>query len=61
VVGLRLRPRRGSVRRVFTITVAYTALVGWFDWLTASNYMFLASTPRHGSLLSVLVSGHRFM
>jgi len=54
VVGLRLRPRRGSVRRVFTITAAYTAFVGWFDWLTGSNYMFLASVPRHGSLLSVL-------
>lgn len=54
VVGLRLRPRRGSVLRVFAITAAYTAFVGWFDWLTGSNYMFLAAVPRHGSLLSVL-------
>ena len=54
VVGLGLRPRRGSVRRVFAITVAYTAFVGWFDWLTGSNYMFLAAVPRNGSLLSVL-------
>jgi hypothetical integral membrane protein (TIGR02206 family) len=54
VVGLQLRPRRGSVRRVFVITALYTAFVGWFDWLTGSNYMYLAAVPQHGSLLSVL-------
>ena len=54
VVGLHLRPRSGSVLRVFAITAAYTAFVGWFDWLTGSNYMFLAAVPRNGSLLSVL-------
>ncbi len=54
VVGLRLRPRRGSVIRVFAITAAYTAFVGWFNWLTGSNYMFLAEIPRQWSLLSVL-------
>ena len=36
------------------MTVAYTAFVGWVDWLTGSNYMFLASVPATGSLLSVL-------
>jgi hypothetical integral membrane protein (TIGR02206 family) len=54
VVGLRLRPRPGSVPRVFAITAAYTAFVGWFDWLSGSNYMFLAAVPRHGSMLSLL-------
>jgi hypothetical integral membrane protein (TIGR02206 family) len=54
VVGLRLRPRPGSVLRVFAITAAYTAFVGLFDWLTGSNYMFLAAVPKHGSLLSLL-------
>jgi hypothetical integral membrane protein (TIGR02206 family) len=54
VVGLRLRPRPGAVPRVFAITAAYTAVVGCFDWLTGSNYMFLAAVPKHGSLLSVL-------
>jgi hypothetical integral membrane protein (TIGR02206 family) len=54
VVGLWLRPRRGSVPRVFALTAAYTGFVGCFDWLTHSNYMFLAEAPRHGSLLSVL-------
>ena len=54
VVGLRLRPRPGSVLRVFAITAVYTAFVGIFDWLTGSNYMFLAAVPEHGSLLSLL-------
>jgi uncharacterized membrane protein YwaF len=39
---------------VFAITVAYTGFVGLFDWLTGSNYMYLAAIPTHGSLLSVL-------
>ena len=54
VVGLQLKPRSGSVMRVFTITAAYTAFVGSFNWLTGSNYMYLAAVPTHGSLLSVL-------
>jgi len=54
VVGLRLKPRRGSVVRVFAITAAYTAFVGCFNLLTGSNYMYLAAIPTHGSLLSVL-------
>jgi hypothetical integral membrane protein (TIGR02206 family) len=54
VVGLGRRPRRGSVPRVFAITAGYTAFVGGFDWLTGSNYMFLAAVPNHASLLSVL-------
>ena len=40
--------------RVFAVTAVYTAFVGWFDWLTGSNYMFLAAIPTTGSLLSVL-------
>jgi hypothetical integral membrane protein (TIGR02206 family) len=54
VVGLRLVPRAGSVTRVFAITVAYAACLGAFDWLTGSNYMFLAAPPQSASLLSVL-------
>lgn len=54
VVGLRCEPRRGSVARVFAITVAYTALVGVFDRLAGANYMYLAHIPRRTSLLSVL-------
>jgi len=54
VVGLRRRPRPGSVVRVLAITVAYTAFVGLFDWRTGSNYMYLAAIPAYPSLLSLL-------
>jgi hypothetical integral membrane protein (TIGR02206 family) len=54
VVGLGYRPRAGAVRRVFLITVVYTAFVGLVDALTGGDYMFLASRPVHWSLLSVL-------
>jgi hypothetical integral membrane protein (TIGR02206 family) len=54
VVGLGYRPRAGAVRRVFLITVIYTAFVGLVDALTGGDYMFLASRPVHWSLLSVL-------
>lgn len=54
VVGLGYRPRAGSVWRVFTITVGYTAFVGLIDALTGADYMFLASRPVQWSLLSVL-------
>jgi hypothetical integral membrane protein (TIGR02206 family) len=53
-VGLRRYPRRRAVVRVFGLTVGYTAVVGGFDWLTNSNYMFLAKLPPRTSLLSVL-------
>jgi hypothetical integral membrane protein (TIGR02206 family) len=54
VVGMRLRPRRGAVVRVFAITAAYTAFVGVVDWLTGANYMFLRQPPPEWTLLSVL-------
>ena len=54
VVGLRRRPRPGAVPRVFAITAGYTLFVGTFDWLTGSDYMFLAALPPRASLLSVL-------
>ncbi len=54
VVGLGMVPRRGSVPRIFAITVAYAAVVGVIDALTGGNYMFLRAVPAHASLLSVL-------
>jgi hypothetical integral membrane protein (TIGR02206 family) len=54
VAGMGLRPRPGSVPRVFAITVAYTGAVAVVDWLTHANYMYLAAIPGHASLLSVL-------
>lgn len=54
VIGLGLQPRRGAVRRVLAITVAYTVFVGAFDATTGSDYMFLAARPATWSLLSVM-------
>jgi hypothetical integral membrane protein (TIGR02206 family) len=54
VVGLRRRPRPGAVPRVFAITVLYAAVVGSFDAVTGTDYMFLAAKPLTWSLLSVL-------
>jgi hypothetical integral membrane protein (TIGR02206 family) len=45
VIGLRIRPRRGAVWRVFLITVGYTAFVGGVDLVTGANYMFLRRPP----------------
>jgi uncharacterized membrane protein YwaF len=49
-------PCRGAVLRVIAITATCTAVVGGIDWLTGSNYVFLAAIPKHRSLLSVLGS-----
>ena len=54
VVGLRIVPRPGAAVRVFAITVAYAAAIGVFNWLTGSNYMYLAAPPENPSLLSLL-------
>lgn len=54
VVGRRRTPRPRAVPRVLAITVAYAAVVGVFDALTGSDYMFLAAPPANASLLSVL-------
>ena len=54
VVGLRIVPRPGAAVRVFAITVAYAAAIGAFNWLTGSNYMYLAAPPENPSLLSLL-------
>jgi hypothetical integral membrane protein (TIGR02206 family) len=54
VVGLGLRPRPGSVGRVFAITAAYTAFVGLVDGLTGANYMFLERPPGEWTVLRLL-------
>ena len=54
VVGLRIVPRPGAAVRVFAITVAYAAVIGAFNLLTGSNYMYLAAPPENPSLLSLL-------
>ena len=43
--GLKMRPARGAVLRVFVITNLYTALVAGANWALGANYMFLCAPP----------------
>jgi hypothetical integral membrane protein (TIGR02206 family) len=54
VFGCRIYPRRGSLWRVFGITLAFAALAAAGDLATGGNYMYLRSKPIHNSLLSVM-------
>lgn len=54
VIGLRLQPRAGAVRRVFLITLAFAAVIGLVDLVTGGNYLYLRQVPAQGSLLSVM-------
>ncbi len=54
VVGMGIEPRRGSVLRVWTITVAYSGVVGLVDAVTGANYMFLRRPPGEWTLLRLL-------
>lgn len=53
-VGLRLRPRPGSVARVFGITLALAVGDALVDLLTGGNYLFLRQPPGNVSLLSYM-------
>ena len=54
VIGLRLQPRAGAVRRIFLLTVAFAAVIGVVDLVTGGNYLYLRQVPAQGSLLSVM-------
>jgi hypothetical integral membrane protein (TIGR02206 family) len=54
VVGLRLQPRPGAVRRVFLITLTFAAVIGLIDLGSGGNYLYLRQVPAEGSLLSVM-------
>jgi len=54
VVGMRLEPRQGAVRRALLLTAGYTSFVGVVDALTNANYMFLRTPPANWTLLRAL-------
>jgi hypothetical integral membrane protein (TIGR02206 family) len=54
VVGMGIRPRPGSIRRVYAVTLAYTLFVGAVDSLTGADYMFLRQPPPEWTLLRLL-------
>ena len=47
-----LRP--GALRRGFLMLLAYAALVGLFDWIFTTNYMYLRAKPKGETILSPL-------
>ena len=49
--GLEMRPRPGSVWRVFLWSQVYLVCAGGINWLCATNYGYLANKPQHSSLL----------
>lgn len=54
VLGCRLYPPPGAVRRVYAATFAFTAIAAVGDVVTGGNYMFLSEKPEYSSLLNVL-------
>ena len=54
VVGRRILPRPGAVKRVFTATVVVAAAAGTANLLTGGNYMWLREKPEAGSLLDFM-------
>ena len=54
VVGRRLVPRRGAVRRVFAITAGFAVLAAAGNLLTGGNYMVLREKPRSATLLDAM-------
>src|SRR2546422_5491364 len=51
VIGLGLHPRPGSVRRIFLLTLVFTAAIAIVDLVTGGNYMYLRRGPAGGSFL----------
>ena len=54
VLGLKLFPRAGAVRRVFVATLGVAVAAGLANLVTGGNYMWLREKPQAGSLLDVM-------
>jgi len=54
VVGRRIEPRPGAVRRAFAATLAVAAAAATANLLAGGNYMWLREKPEAGSLLDVM-------
>ncbi|HTT98047.1 MAG TPA: TIGR02206 family membrane protein [Rhizomicrobium sp.] len=48
--ALRMRPVRGSIRRVIVWTLSYIAVAGTADWLLGTDYGFLRAKPHVATL-----------
>jgi len=54
VVILRMRPARHAVLRVSGATALYAIAVGFVDYVTDGNYLFLRNLPPTGTLLDYM-------
>jgi hypothetical integral membrane protein (TIGR02206 family) len=54
VIGCRIRPRPGAVKRAFAATVAVAAAAAVANLLAGGNYMWLREKPDEASLLDVM-------
>jgi hypothetical integral membrane protein (TIGR02206 family) len=54
VVGLRITPRPGAVRRCVLLTLGYTAGVALVDLLTGGDYMYLRQPPPVHTLFDLM-------
>ena len=54
VVSLRMRPARRAVLRVCSATAAYAVVVGFVDYFTGGNYLFLRNLPPTRTLLDYM-------
>lgn len=50
----QVRPRRGSLWKVFLLLNGYAAIIGTFDAIFKTNYMYLCDKPAGASLLDFL-------
>ena len=54
VIGLRIYPRPGAVKRVFLISIGYAGLCAILDAASGGDYLYLRHPPPSSSLLTVL-------
>lgn len=54
VTGMRMRPREGSVFRVYIATLVYGAVAAIFNLIFHTNYGFICAKPSSASLLDLM-------
>lgn len=53
-IGLRMRPQRGAVRRVWVATLVLALVMMPINWLLGANYMYLCGPPARPTLIDWL-------
>jgi hypothetical integral membrane protein (TIGR02206 family) len=53
-LGLKMRPRPGSISRVIAWSLAYVATAGTADWALGTNYGFMRAKPPAATLFNAM-------